>query len=53
MNHKGCLCDSPKINTKEYVYKQEGGGGVVIQYHSVGHNFGDGGPGDQGAHFNY
>ncbi|MCQ8117888.1 RHS repeat-associated core domain-containing protein [Methylomonas rosea] len=40
------------IMTREYTYKRPDGSSVVIQDHYAGHQFGEGGIGDQGAHFN-
>jgi RHS repeat-associated protein len=40
------------IMTREYTYKRPDGSTVVIQEHSAGHQFGAGGVGDQGSHFN-
>jgi len=40
------------IMTREYHYKRADGSHVVIQEHSAGHQFGEGGFGDQGPHFN-
>ncbi|WP_394845130.1 hypothetical protein LZC95_49765 [Pendulispora brunnea] len=40
------------IMTREYTYTRPDGSKVVIQDHSAGHQFGEGGVGDQGAHFN-
>jgi RHS repeat-associated protein len=40
------------IMTREYTYVRPNGDRVVIQDHSVGHSFGEGGVGDQGPHFN-
>ncbi len=40
------------IYTREYHYKNKDGKTIVIQDHSAGHNFGEGGIGDQGSHFN-
>lgn len=44
-NHK-------QIDTLEYHYKAKDGKIAVIQDHSAGHKFGEGGVGDQGPHFN-
>ena len=41
-----------RVMTREYVYRREDGSRVVIQDHSAGHQFGEGGVGDQGPHFN-
>jgi HNH/Endo VII superfamily nuclease toxins len=40
------------IQTREYIYTREDGTKIVIQDHSAGHQFGEGGVGDQGSHFN-
>ena len=40
------------IMTREYTYTRADGSRVVIQNHSAGHQFGQGGVGDQRAHFN-
>ncbi|WP_141733559.1 HNH/endonuclease VII fold putative polymorphic toxin [Oligoflexus tunisiensis] len=40
------------IMTREYTYTKPDGSKVVIQDHSAGHKFGEGGVGDQGPHFN-
>lgn len=40
------------ILTREYVFKLSGGKTIVIQDHSAGHQFCEGGRGDQGPHFN-
>ncbi len=40
------------IMTREYTYTRPDGSKVVIQDHSAGHRFGQGGVGDQGPHFN-
>ncbi|MGK5090248.1 HNH/endonuclease VII fold putative polymorphic toxin [Bdellovibrionota bacterium FG-2] len=44
--------DGRPILTREYLYQQESGKIIVIQEHSLGHQFGEGGKGDQKAHFN-
>ncbi|WP_369012053.1 HNH/endonuclease VII fold putative polymorphic toxin [Erwinia pyrifoliae] len=38
--------------TREYQYTRSDGTKIVIQDHSAGHEFGQGGIGDQGPHFN-
>jgi len=38
--------------TREYQFTRADGTKVIIQDHSAGHVFGQGGIGDQGAHFN-
>jgi hypothetical protein len=40
------------ILTREYHYSRPGKDPVIIQEHSAGHSFGQGGVGDQGPHFN-
>ncbi|MER2474933.1 HNH/endonuclease VII fold putative polymorphic toxin [Photorhabdus laumondii] len=40
------------IWTREYHFTKSDGTKVVIQDHAAGHNFGQGGVGDQGPHFN-
>ena len=40
------------ITTREYTYTRPDGSQVVIQDHGAGHQFGQGGLGDQGPHFN-
>lgn len=40
------------IMTREYHYTRADGSQVVIQDHAAGHQFGEGGVGDQGPHFN-
>ncbi|MET9881257.1 polymorphic toxin-type HINT domain-containing protein [Actinacidiphila glaucinigra] len=44
--------DGTPLNTREYVYTREGGDQVIIQDHSAGHYYGEGGVGDQGPHLN-
>ena len=44
--------DGKPIMTREYTYTRADGSKVVIQEHSAGHKFGQGGIGDQGPHFN-
>lgn len=44
--------DGLPIYTREYHYTRPGGEEVVSQEHSVGHEFGENGVGDQGSHFN-
>jgi RHS repeat-associated protein len=41
-----------RIMTREYLYKRADGSEIIIQDHSAGHQFGEGGIGDQGPHFN-
>ncbi|OZY57991.1 hypothetical protein CJF39_18260 [Pseudomonas lundensis] len=50
----GCpvICDGKRVETREYMFAREDGSKVVIQDHSAGHNFGEGGIGDQNSHFN-
>ncbi|MDD9951069.1 MAG: HNH/endonuclease VII fold putative polymorphic toxin [Zetaproteobacteria bacterium] len=45
-------CNGRVINTREYHYTRADGSKVVIQEHSAGHKFGQGGVGDQGPHYN-
>ena len=40
------------IMTREWIYTRTDGSRVVIQDHRAGHQFGQGGVGDQGPHFN-
>ena len=40
------------VNTREYHFTRSDGSKVVIQEHSAGHKFGQGGVGDQGPHYN-
>ena len=40
------------VNTREYHFTRSDGSIVVIQEHSAGHKFGQGGVGDQGPHYN-
>ncbi|WP_367136268.1 MULTISPECIES: HNH/endonuclease VII fold putative polymorphic toxin [Streptomyces] len=40
------------VMTREYVYTRNDGSRVIIQDHSAGHQFGEGGVGDQGRHLN-
>ncbi|MFY0575470.1 HNH/endonuclease VII fold putative polymorphic toxin [Cystobacter fuscus] len=40
------------IMTREYTYTRPDGSKVLIQDHSAGHKFGEGGVGDRGPHFN-
>src|SRR5581483_1838478 len=44
--------DGLPIRTREYTYTRPDGSQVIIQDHSAGHTFGQGGVGDQGPHFN-
>ncbi|MEU9699760.1 HNH/endonuclease VII fold putative polymorphic toxin [Streptomyces sp. NPDC047981] len=44
--------DGTRVMTREYVFTRRGGDRVIIQDHSYGHYYGEGGVGDQGAHFN-
>ena len=44
--------DGKPVMTREYTYTRPDGSKVVIQDHSAGHRFGQGGVGDQGPHFN-
>jgi hypothetical protein len=40
------------IGTREYIYTTPDGEQIIIQDHSAGHQFGEGGVGNQGPHFN-
>lgn len=40
------------LETREYHYTRADGSQVIIQEHSAGHSFGEGGRGDEGPHFN-
>ncbi|MEV6674023.1 HNH/endonuclease VII fold putative polymorphic toxin [Streptomyces sp. NPDC051162] len=40
------------VMTREYVYTRGDGSRVIVQDHSAGHYFGEGGVGDQGRHLN-
>ncbi|MGD9482217.1 HNH/endonuclease VII fold putative polymorphic toxin [Streptomyces sp. TRM70308] len=40
------------VLTREYVFTREEGDRVIIQDHSAGHYYGEGGVGDQGPHLN-
>lgn len=40
------------VMTREYLFRREVGDEVIIQDHSFGHKFGEGGIGDQGRHLN-
>jgi RHS repeat-associated protein len=44
--------DGKPTMTREYTFTREDGSKVVVQDHSAGHKFGQGGKGDQGSHFN-
>jgi RHS repeat-associated protein len=44
--------DGKPIMTRVYTYKRPDGSTIVIQEHSAGHQFGEGGVGDQGSHLN-
>ncbi|MFD6554406.1 HNH/endonuclease VII fold putative polymorphic toxin, partial [Streptomyces sp. NPDC058398] len=44
--------DGTRVMTREYVFTRGGGDRVIIQDHSYGHYYGEGGVGDQEAHFN-
>lgn len=44
--------DGKPVMTREYTYTRPDGSNVVIQDHSAGHRFGQGGAGDQGSHLN-
>ncbi|GID25665.1 HNH/endonuclease VII fold putative polymorphic toxin [Paractinoplanes brasiliensis] len=41
-----------RVMTREYHFTRDDGSKVVIQDHSAGHQFGEGGVGDQGRHLN-
>ena len=52
-NGKAILNASGKpIMTREYKFVNTEGNTIIIQDHSAGHTFGEGGVGDQGPHFN-
>ncbi|MFJ3822033.1 HNH/endonuclease VII fold putative polymorphic toxin [Streptomyces nodosus] len=44
--------DGTPVMTREYVFTRGGGDRVIIQDHSAGHYYGEGGVGDQGPHLN-
>lgn len=44
--------DGTRVITREYVFTRGGGDRVIIEEHSYGHSYGEGGVGDQGVHFN-
>ncbi|WP_107499596.1 HNH/endonuclease VII fold putative polymorphic toxin [Streptomyces sp. wa1002] len=44
--------DGTRVMTREYVFTRRGGDRVIIQDHSYGHYYGEGGVGDQRSHFN-
>lgn len=44
--------DSRPVMTREHIFTRGDGSRVIIQDHSAGHQFGEGGVGDQGRHFN-
>ncbi len=44
--------DGLPLMTREYTYLRKDGTKVLIQDHSAGHDFGEGGVGNQGPHFN-
>ncbi|WP_407945308.1 HNH/endonuclease VII fold putative polymorphic toxin [Paraburkholderia antibiotica] len=54
MTSKGCqvICGNKRVLTREYQYTRSDGTVVVIQDHGAGHDFGEGGVGNQGPHFN-
>jgi len=53
MNGKSVLGENGQpIMTREYLFTRADGSQVIIQDHSAGHNFGQGGRGNQGPHFN-
>ncbi len=45
-------CRGVPIGTREYDFTRPDGTRITIQEHSLGHQFGEGGVGDQGPHFN-
>jgi len=44
--------DGKPVMTREYSYTRPDGSKAIVQEHSAGHQFGEGGVGDQGPHFN-
>ena len=50
----GCpvIYDGKRVEIRGYIFAREDGSKVVIQDYSAGHNFGEGGIGDQNSHFN-
>ncbi|MEU4594239.1 HNH/endonuclease VII fold putative polymorphic toxin [Micromonospora aurantiaca (nom. illeg.)] len=44
--------DGTPVMTREYIFTRSDGSRVIIQDHSAGHSFGQGGVGDQGRHLN-
>jgi hypothetical protein len=44
--------DGQRIITREYLFEGPTGKKIIIQDHSAGHDFGEGGIGNQGPHFN-
>lgn len=44
--------DGTPVNTREYIFTRGDGSQVIIQDHSAGHYFNEGGVGDQGPHIN-
>ncbi|MFB7860721.1 putative T7SS-secreted protein [Streptomyces sp. NPDC056069] len=50
--HQVMTEDGKPIMTREYHYTREDGSHVIIQDHSAGHYYNEGGVGDQGAHYN-
>ncbi|WP_084682747.1 HNH/endonuclease VII fold putative polymorphic toxin, partial [Dickeya sp. MK7] len=44
--------DGKPIWTREYQFTRQDGSKVIIQDHSAGHYYGEGGVGDQGSHLN-
>ncbi|MEV5971802.1 putative T7SS-secreted protein [Streptomyces sp. NPDC051921] len=44
--------DHRPVITREYLFEREDGSRVIIQDHSFGHYYGEGGVGDQGPHLN-
>ncbi|WP_082079617.1 RHS repeat-associated core domain-containing protein [Cupriavidus basilensis] len=54
MTNNGCpvMHGNKRVVTREYKFTRSDGSVVVIQDHGAGHSFGEGGIGDQAAHFN-
>lgn len=51
-NGRTVMGENGPIMTREYVFTRSDGGTVIIQDHSAGRQFNEGGVGDQGPHFN-
>jgi hypothetical protein len=51
-NNKPIIENGRPVQTREYIYRRSDGSRVVIQEHSRGQDFGEGGVGDQPPHFN-